>query len=197
METKDPRTGNLQGRSENNQAKMSESATALDRPMDPLSHKVDSETTASYVRPVTGPSDFLQSKPLEVFLRYEEDVAAAYRAFYKDQIVNDKANELGRFLFGVSVTTLGFLVSVLKLSTPQLIIDGHTLIWMGLSGTLLLFSALCSLRLAVPRNQAVDPETLELVKFHRANSNELSRLSLIWFALWLGGLVSGLVLMMH
>lgn len=147
----------------------------------------------SLIDRVVDPTSLVERNVLKVHLRYEEDVAAAYRAYYRDQVVVDKRNELGRFLFGVSFTTLGFIVSVLKISTPDLGLASREARWLLGSLTFLLFSAVCSLRLAVPKNQTVNPTTLELVAFHRVNSIELSRLSFVWFALWLVGLVLGLL----
>jgi|SRR3954468_8241071 len=147
----------------------------------------------SLIDRVEDPTSLVERNALKVHLRYEEDVAAAYRAYYRDQVVVDKRNELGRFLFGVSFTTLGFIVSVLKISTPGLGLVSREARWLLGSLTFLLFSVVCSLRLAVPKNQTVNPTTLELVAFHRANSIELSRLSFVWFALWLVGLVLGLL----
>jgi len=147
----------------------------------------------SLIDRVEDPTSLVERSDLKVHLRYEEDVAAAYRAYYRDQVVVDKRNELGRFLFGVSFTTLGVIVSVLKISTPELGLISREARWLFGSLIFLLFSAVCSLRLAVPKNQTVNPTTLELVAFHRANSIELSRLSFVWFALWLVGLVLGLL----
>lgn len=140
--------------------------------------------------------NLVKAKSLEVRLDIETDVAEAYRAYYRDQIVNDKRNELGRFLFGVSFTTIGFIVSILKLSTPEIDLTGarNFQLLFG-SGSLLLFSAMCALRLAIPKNQTVDPTTLELIELHRSNSNELSRLGLAWFIFWVVGLILGLLML--
>ncbi|RLJ20923.1 hypothetical protein DJ031_04230 [bacterium endosymbiont of Escarpia laminata] len=139
-----------------------------------------------------GPRQHVREKPFEVFLRYEEDVAKAYRDYYRDQVVNDKRNELGRFLFGVSFTTLGFIVSVLKLSSSISLAGSVDVSLLVACGGFLLLSAMFGLRLAVPKNQDVNPTTLELVELHRANSIELSRISLLWFFSWIAGLVLGL-----
>lgn len=133
----------------------------------------------------------IKEKPLEVFLRYEEDVAAAYREYYRDHIANDKRTELGRFLFGVSSTTIGLFVSLLALSNSSSLTSLRSEVGLLISGLFLLLSAVCSLRLAVPKTQNVDPTALELVKLHHSNSVELSRLAFIWFALWFVGLVAG------
>ncbi len=139
---------------------------------------------------------YIESKPFEVYLRYEEDVAKAYRDFYRDQVVNDKRNELGRFLFGVSFTTLGFIVSILKLSSTISVLGRIDVLLLILSGGFLLLSSIFSLRLAVPKNQDVNPTTLELVELHRTNSVELSRLSFWWFISWVVGLIIGLSVIM-
>ena len=139
--------------------------------------------------------DFVEPRPFEVYLRYEDDVASAYRDFYRDQVVNDKRNELGRFLFGVSFTTLSVVISVLSFSKPEFDFRSSQGGLLLSAGLLIVFSALCSLRLAIPKNQDVDPTTLELVRLHRENSVELSRLSFFWFILWLVGfLIAGYVL---
>jgi hypothetical protein len=70
------------------------------------------------------------------------------------------------------------------------------IIFLIASGTFLLLSTLFSLRLAVPKNQDVNPTALELVEFHRENSVELSRLAFLWFLCWVIGLIAGLVVIL-
>jgi hypothetical protein len=113
---------------------------------------VETEAYEEVIEPVVEPGNCVDVIPFEVFLRYEEDVALAYRDYYRDQVKNDKRNELGRFLFGVSFTTVGFIISIIKLSKRSPTFIGIDIIFMASSGLLLFLSALFSLRLAFPKN---------------------------------------------
>jgi len=136
---------------------------------------------------------FIDVKPIEVFLRFEEDISGAYRDYYKDQVVNDKRNELGRFLFGVSFTTLGLFVSIIKFSSDIGKFNSYNLVLFIISGIILISSALISLKLAIPKNQIIDPTKIELIQFHYKNTVELQRFSVLWFVLWILGLGFGLL----
>ena len=154
----------------------------------------EKDTTSSTIqKQIEINRQIIKQKPFEIYLRHEEDVIAAYRDYYRDQIVNDKRNELGRFLFGVSFTTLGFIVSILKFSSDINSFSTIKFCLLGTSGLFLLTSSLFGLLLAYPRNQEVDPTTLDIVALHRANSNELARRSVIWFLFWVIGLIIGLL----
>ena len=170
--------------------------SAAGKAFDPLTKTTDLESRQldGVITEVAEASDLIEPDTFTVYLRYEEDVATAYRDYYRDQVVHDKRTELGRFLFGVSFATLGFIVTALKLSKPEFEIQSTDATWLIISGVFLLASSLCSLRLAIPRNQQVNPATLELVEFHRSNSTGLFRIAYLWFSFWLIGLVLGLVI---
>ena len=136
--------------------------------------------------------EMLTASPLEVRLRYEEDVAAAYRSWYKEQLVKEQRPELGRFLFGVSFATIGILATISKL-TPATEASTRDIIWLGWAVGVLLLSSGCSLYLAVPKNQLLDPNTMELVKTHKATTDELRGVALAWLCLWVLGLLIGVV----
>ena len=122
----------------------------------------------------------------------QEDVAKAYRDWYKDQVSKDKRDELGRFLFGVSSASIGILLALERFSPP-----GQTarapLPWLLLSGVLFLLTGILSLYLAVPKNQQMDPAELDLVALQRANANEMTKFAQLWFVLWAFGIVSAAV----
>lgn len=135
----------------------------------------------------------LEAAPLGVRLRYEEDVADAYRSWYKDQVVKEQSNELGRFLFGVSFATIGLLTTISKFSSPETGISAQDLFWLGVAVAVLLLSSGCSLYLAVPKSQFLDPNQIELVKLHKAALGELRFLSVAWVCLWTAGLLIGII----
>lgn len=134
----------------------------------------------------------LESAPLGVRLRYEEDVADAYRSWYKDQVVKEQANELGRFLFGVSSATIGFLTTISTITSPEIGIPAEDRLWLIVAVAVLLLSSGCSLYLAIPKSQLVDPNQLELVKLHKAALDELRFCSVAWVCLWVAGLLIGI-----
>ncbi len=154
---------------------------------------VEVKEPESIIQNLHSPNEYVEEGPFQVYLRHEEDVTSAYRDYYRDQVVRDKRNELGRFLFGVCVTTVGFIVGILRMSPSKSNFTTIDTICLVGSGTFLLLSSFFSLRLAVTKNQDVNPTTLELVSFHRANAVELSRLSLFWFLCWVIGLIFGLL----
>lgn len=134
----------------------------------------------------------LQAVPLEVRPRYEEDVSAAYRSWYKEQVIREQRPELGRFLFGVSFATIGLFATIAKLS-PVAGSSAQDLIWLGWAIGVLLLSSGCSLYLAVPKNRLIDPNRVELVKLHKATTDELRIFSLAWLCLWIIGLLIGVI----
>ncbi len=158
---------------------------------------VNQENQDPIIQKGQDPNAYIESKALEVRLRYEEDIASAYRDFYRDQVVTDKRNELGRFLFAVSVSTIGFFISILKMATQPGGFEKFDLFLIGVAGFFLLISLFVSLRLAIPKNQDVNPVNLELVEHHRSNVVELSRFSYFWFLCWIIGLVFGLVVIIE
>lgn len=135
----------------------------------------------------------IERVPFAIHLRYEEDVVQTYRDYYRDQVVRDNRSTLGRFLFGVSSTTVAFLVGVLKFTEPDGLEFANRATWFLLSAAFLLISFAWSLRLAIPTNQRVDPTTIELVKLHQNNSNQLTYMSLSWLVCWLAGLTLGII----
>lgn len=145
-------------------------------------HDGSEEPTVSAVDPLT-------RTPLEMRLR-PEDVRLAYRAWYRSLIAKDYRTELGRFLFGVSSTTMAAILGASTLGAQS---AGWQLNWpaLGASMILLVVSAFVSLRLAIPSGRVLDPAEMELVRLHLDNVSQIRRISRWWMALWLAGLASG------
>lgn len=135
-------------------------------------------------------SNLLEHVPIKVTLN-RDDVSRAYYEWYKEQISKDKRDELGRFLFGVSSASIGLLFGLDKLSPLGLHITKSLLSWLMVSAALFLLSGVCALYLAVPKNKQIDIERIELIELQRANANEMTRLTIVWFILWFLGLIAG------
>lgn len=116
-----------------------------------------------------------------------EDTAQAIRDWVRSEVARGPASrhELGRFLFGVSSSTIGVLVGLEKFSAcPRL--DAA----LRLSLLLLLVSSVVALVLAIPKRRSVGGES-DLLVLHDQYLRWISRLAWSWFVIWLAGLAIG------
>lgn len=144
--------------------------------------------------------DLITQHPINIRLRYEEDVADAYREWFRNSISKDHRTELGRFLFGVSFTSMALLLTAIKLSSDlskslSKSISSNELVVMAISLGLLFCSALCGLYLAVPEARIVSLNGIELVPLQKRVGRQIRRWTLAWLLLWIVGLVIGTVSM--
>ena len=117
-----------------------------------------------------------------------EEIAQGIKAWMADEIKSSpsRSYELGRFLFGVSVGTVGMFAAIEKLgANPSF--DR----WFKLS--LLFFSAsmLSSLNMARPRNWRLNGET-NLFDEHKRIIDRGIRHTIIWFITWAVGFGLGI-----
>lgn len=117
-----------------------------------------------------------------------DDIAQAIRDWAKDEVISSpsRSYELGRFLFGVSVGTIGIISALAKLGPAQ-VLNLHY----KLSLICFALSILVALNMARPRNWKLDGET-NLFEEHKRIINKGIRRTVIWFILWFIGFVLGL-----
>ncbi|HEV3454912.1 MAG TPA: hypothetical protein VHG32_00050 [Thermoanaerobaculia bacterium] len=162
----------------------------MSEPLQPIETARSDQTDSPQIQHALGDTTILHSVPFTVRLRLEEDVANAYREWYKQQVSMDKRDELGRFLFGVSSASLGLLAGLRQL-LPHKAAPVHNASYMlVVSAALLLLSAVCALYLAVPKNRQIPPDKIELVSLQRENANEITTVAIIWFGLWILGVAA-------
>ena len=117
-----------------------------------------------------------------------EEIAQGIKDWVKDEIKSSpsRSYELGRFLFGVSVGTVGMFAAIEKLgSAPSF--DW----WFKLSLVFFSASILFSLNMARPRNWKLNGET-NLFDEHRRIINRGIRHTVIWFIAWAVGFGLGM-----
>jgi hypothetical protein len=114
-----------------------------------------------------------------------EEVAEAIRDWLREEIKKGPSYvyDLGRFFFTVSSTTVGLEIAVEKLTVPG------SLHWaLALSIAALFFSVLVALRMAIPFTHALDG-AVNLYDLYSTHVKRLVQLSVLWFALWILGVV--------
>ena len=117
-----------------------------------------------------------------------EDVDSAVREWAKDELKAgpNGRHSLGKFFCGVSIGTIGLLVSIAKLTNAEIAFS-----WMLVASPLLLLvSVVVALKCAIPPLIHVSPED-DLFDLLKDQTNTVHRFAWSWFALWFFGLLFG------
>jgi hypothetical protein len=117
-----------------------------------------------------------------------EEIAQAIRDWVKDEIKASpsRSYELGRFLFGVSVGTIGIVSAIAKLEQNEALATGYKLSLVVFS-----ISILVALNMARPRNWRIDGDT-NLFDEHKRIIARGIRHTIVWFIFWFSGFALGL-----
>jgi hypothetical protein len=117
-----------------------------------------------------------------------EEIAQAIKDWVKDEIKASpsRSYELGRFLFGVSVGTVGIISAIAKIGPNQPFSIGYKLCLVCFS-----LSILVALNMARPRNWKIDSDT-NLFDEHKRLIDRGIRHTIVWFIVWFSGFALGL-----
>jgi hypothetical protein len=117
-----------------------------------------------------------------------QDIAQAIRDWTKEEIKSSpsRSYELGRFLFGVSVGTVGIVSAIAKLGQSQSLGLGYRISLISFA-----LSILVALEKARPRNWMLDGKT-NLFDEHQRIINRGIRYTVAWFIFWFIAFAVGL-----
>lgn len=116
------------------------------------------------------------------------DTQESIREWFKDWIKSSisKSYDLGKFIFNISLTSIGIVVSIKKFSNETL--NAITTI----SLLFFLLSALSAIFMIFPKKNKIDSET-NLLELYTSQVRVSYRFFWFWFCLWLLGLVLGIL----
>jgi hypothetical protein len=104
----------------------------------------------------------------------------AYQEWIKDEIKSTTAQifDFGKFIFGVSAGTIGFITTIEKYTS------GKPDIFYFSSLILLIISSVLAITIILPKNLNVEPDS-DLTVLFATRVKKYKRIIWIWFIIWL------------